>query len=59
MIPLGEAQALVLGACQPGTPSLARIDRALGCVAADVGDGHRTGPALHELVERRVRPTGR
>ena len=34
MIALGEAQALVLGACQPGTPGLAPIDQALGCVAA-------------------------
>ena len=34
MIPLGEAQAFVLRACRPGTPSLVPIDMALGCVAA-------------------------
>ncbi len=34
MIPLGEAQALVLGACPPGPPRLVPIDEALGCVAA-------------------------
>jgi molybdopterin molybdotransferase len=34
MIPLGQAQELVIGACQPGRPSLTPIDKALGCVAA-------------------------
>jgi molybdopterin molybdotransferase len=34
MIPLGQAQAFVLGACRPGTPALSPIDKALGCVAA-------------------------
>jgi molybdopterin molybdotransferase len=34
MIPLGQAQALVLGGCRPVPPSLVPIDRALGCVAA-------------------------
>ena len=34
MIPLREAQSLVLRACPPGPPGLVPIDEALGCVVA-------------------------
>ncbi len=34
MIPLREAQALVLGACAPGIPASVPLDDALGCVVA-------------------------
>jgi len=36
MIPLGQAQELVLGACRKGIPTSVPIDEAMGCVVAEV-----------------------
>ncbi len=56
MMPLGEAQALVLEACRPGTPRFVPIDEALGCVVAAPVTATEPVPPFVELVEGRVRP---
>ena len=59
MIPLGEAQAFVLGRLPAGMPSARPHRQCPGLRGRLAGVGHRAGSAVHELVEGRVRPPGR
>ena len=56
MIPLGEAQELVLEACRKGTPTSVPIDEALGCVVAAPVTATEPCSAFRQLVKGRLRP---